>query len=228
MKKYCLIMLILLSAPGIAWSLSPAQELAVGHWKGNLGILSKYRFMEFKGDGTVHSNWKVVAHWKIVDANVPRIELAYELSPYKGKKEIFRIDFNGLKKAGDDFHHYATKKFDKTKITHNTPSAVFTGYWIPKHKNGKNARKVPFINGKKHGWGHWYYPSGNLQYRTQWKEGVPVNEVELYDTAGEKRKVTRAWKDGKLNGWEMFWDQNSRWTKKVQWDMGKQVKVVTP
>ncbi len=228
MKKYCFIMLMVLLAAGVAGALSPAQELMVGHWKGNLGILSKYNSMEFKTDGTVHSNWKVVARWRIVDPNVPRVELAYEQSPYKGKKEVFRIDFNGLKQGGDDFHHYATKKFDETKITHNTPSAVFTGYWIPRHENGKNARKVPFINGKKHGWGYWYYPSGNLQYRTQWNAGVPVNEVELYDTAGEKRKVTRAWKDGKLNGWEMFWDQSGRWTKKVQWDMGKKVKEITP
>ncbi len=135
MKRTALVVFIVFAVINIAAALTPQQELMVGQWKGNLGKLSKYQHMEFRADGTIYAYHAVVANWRIVSSNGPKVEITYLQKPNNGKKETFILDYNALKKEGNKRNHYAIKKFDGTKITHGGPSPVFTGYWIPKHPN---------------------------------------------------------------------------------------------
>ncbi len=139
------------------------------------------------------AHWNVLKKWEVLKGKQTGVEIYITGKSWHGKRLKYILQQNS---AGQNFmlwpgvqSPYLTK-ISKTAVSNNFkpeksnsknnaagnikrtgPFAGFTGYWIPLHKNGKNARKVPFYKGQKHGTGFWYYESGRIHYQTGWQHG---------------------------------------------------------
>lgn len=201
---------------------SDLETVLIGKWKWK----PYTSFLWLKPDGTVGNesgNW---AKWRITDASKNKFEITHFAGRLKGRTEVLEYySFNSIRTV-EGKHHRAWKVPEEHVRTHSSSiPRFFTGYWMPKHPNGKIARKVPVINGKKDGTGIWYYPSGNVQYETSWQAGVAHGvETEYYDTARKTKKRRTVYKHGKKQGFEMFYDESGRLTSRIEYKDGQKVQ----
>ncbi len=207
----------------------PGNYVAVGDYD----HFEKGRKYSFTGDGRVHRNGdpKVLANWRAYHAGDIEIHVlknrrrfCLRVVPSGSQVKLNLCKDNRVLLVKSPGGVAARGGSGQVKIKRNGPFHNFTGLWIPLHKNGKNARKVPFANGQKHGKGYWYYPSGRVRYETPWNRGrANGTEYEYWDAPGMKKKAVITYVNGQKHGWEYAYDQQGRRTKAILWKRGKQV-----
>jgi len=228
-----------------AFASSNLEKMIVGKWSTHGGWVKNYGSeLIFKENHTIWSSKRgeYVAHWKVVSGSKPVIQI-------DSWKHIQKIKYDVRQKGSHLYLYWHTSnKPDLIKrgsvsgsinsgsgnnnsgavsgnIKRTGPFAGFTGYWVPLHKNGKEARRVPFVNGQKHGTGHWYYESGFVHYKTGWVSGKPHGvETEYYNMPGKKKKCTITYNNGMKDGWEYRYSAQGRKIKSILWKSNKKVK----
>lgn len=200
---------------------SDLETVLTGKWK-----WKPYTgYLWIKSDGMVgnqNGNW---AKWRITDASKNRFEITHFAGRLKGRTEILEYySYNSIRTVDGRQHRAWKVPEEHVKIHSSSIPRFFTGYWMPRHSNGKVARKVPVINGKKDGKGIWYYPSGNIQYETSWQGGVAHGvEIEYYDTASKTKKRQTVYKKGQKQGFEELYDSNGKLISRTEYKDGKKV-----
>ena len=71
------------------------------------------------------------------------------------------------------------------------------GIWKYFYPNGNIEGRTPYKEGKRDGIAEWFYKNGNIESRTSYKKGKLDGIEEEFDEQGNIVK-TYVWKDGKL------------------------------
>ena len=71
------------------------------------------------------------------------------------------------------------------------------GIWELFYPNGNIEGRTPYKEGKEDGIAEWFYKNGNIESRTSYKKGKLDGIEEEFDEQGNIVK-TYVWKDGKL------------------------------
>ena len=202
------------------YSQTDLEKCLTGKWKWH--PFNGYIWLKHNGMvGDAKSDW---AKWRVADESKNTFEIIHFKGSRKGTVEKLKYAHLGLIKRQENDFVMGYKEVEEGLIVHSDPPRFFTGYWVPLHPNGKPARKVPFINGVKHGTGQWFYPGGNVQYRTNWNAGKPNGEeIEYYDMPGSKVKSRASYINGEKNGMEIHYDPQGKEVKRINWRKGKQV-----
>ncbi|HPF07031.1 MAG TPA: hypothetical protein PK293_13420 [Spirochaetota bacterium] len=203
------------------YSQTDLEKCLTGKWKWH--PFNSYAFL--KPDGMVGDQKSDWGKWKVTDESKNFFEVYNFAGPHKGLLQ--KLKFSGFRVIMRQENNFvlAYKEPEPSVTVKTDPPRFFTGYWTPLHPNGKPARSVPFINGVKEGVGQWFYPSGNLQYRTNWSEGKATGEeIEYYDMPGKRMKTSIIWNKGLKNGAEVHYDSAGKVIKRMMWKNNKEVK----